>query len=589
MEKYIPFEFETLYTHNYFSNLDYYFAEYIEKIYDHLHPLVRISLALVSKALSNGDICVDLKEKSGQMERIADSEDGAVKFPEIDVWLEALNKSPAVSDKTDTPLVLDAEKRLYLAKYFDFQERLAKNIVQRVCAENSFVFDRKAAAEKLQELLPGNEQPILVQRNAALNVLEKNFVIISGGPGTGKTFLLSVIKKLLSKCMGQSGGKPLKILSLASTGKAASRMENGRTIHSVLKPLREKPGFQHDKANPLLADAAIIDEASMVDISLLTRFLEAVPENAKIILTGDMHQLTSVQAGSVFRDICSTRLLTGNIFFLDYNFRSKGKTGIENLAGAVKHNHAERIETILSSNEYPDIVFQDTDRLALPPEILNRYILDGYHSFLNADTAEKAFNCMDDFKILCAHNSGNYGTLQINHVCEKILRTDQFSGIPCKLQKKIIMVNANDYQKAIFNGDTGVIFGGNENSGEETAFFRLEGEGSEVEKDRLKQYRTIELPGHDTAFAITIHKSQGSEYKTVLILLPDRLSAVVTRQLLYTGITRAREKVIIIGSLKMILKAASLSIERRSGISDRLDDLLTHSSRPGRKRRKKNH
>jgi len=166
-------------------------------------------------------------------------------------------------------------------------------------------------------------------------------------------------------------------------------------------------------------------------------------------------------------------------------------------------------------------------------------------------------NELDNFKILCAHNSGEYGTLQINHVCENILRSDNNFDIQGKLFKKIIMVNTNDYKKGLFNGDTGIVL---EKKGESTVFFK-------TLENKIKQYRASDLPGHDAAYAITIHKSQGSEFKTVLIIVPDKLSPVMTRQLLYTGVTRAKTNIIIIGNIEIIKKAINLSVRRNSGLS----------------------
>jgi exodeoxyribonuclease V alpha subunit len=407
-----------------------------------------------------------------------------------------------------------------------------------------------------------------------------NFTVISGGPGTGKTFIISIIKNiLLSYAAKQDLVKP-KIICVAPTGKAASKMENGSTIHSILKPLKNSPGFYHNKNNPLLTDVIIIDEASMVDISLLTRLLEAVPFTAKVIILGDKNQLSSIQAGSVFSDICSVKNLVPNIFFLEYNFRSKGKTGIENLSKAINDNDIENLEFILASGQYPDVVFvplnvpsrESFGGSGIPSKIVNKYILEGYKAFCSTDSIETAFDKLDSFKILCAHNSGKYGTLQINNACEKILRLSHNSDIDKKPFKKIIMVNTNDYKKGLFNGDTGVSFDNSFEIGEKKeVFFKSLDNG-------LKQYQVLDLPDNDTAFAITIHKSQGSEFKTVLIILPDKLSSVVTRQLLYTGVTRAKAKVIVVGDLNIIKKAISLSVERNSGMTE----YLTHKIKSGK-------
>jgi len=567
MSHYIPFEINNLFEVQFFSNLDYYFARSMGKAFKESESIVLASCALVSKALSDGHICLDIKEISKTVTSISKLSDDRVKFPDFDIWVKALKKSSIVSDTISTPLVMDSGHRLYLSRYFDFQNRLICNIARRISLRplhmNEAVIDEMLAA-----CLTGKDKHFLNQRKAVKNALFNNFTIISGGPGTGKTFIISIIKKTILSYAAKYNLVQPKILCVAPTGKAASKMDQGSTIHSVLKPLKNKSGFYYNKDNPLLVDVIIIDEASMIDISLLTRLLEAVPTAARVIILGDKHQLSSIQAGSVFSDICKVKNLSGNIFFLEYNFRSKGKTGIENLSKAINNSDDKGLEYILTSGEYPDVVFEPLNDKGIPVDLVNRHILEGYKSYIKADKIEAALDELDSFKILCAHNSGQFGTLQINHVCENILRSGNNFDIDKKLFKKIIMVNTNDYKKGLFNGDTGICF---EEKGENKAFFK-------TFDNNIKQYRTLDLPDSDTAFAITIHKSQGSEFETILIILPDRLSPVVTRQLLYTGVTRAKARVIIVGDLKIIKKAISLSVKRNSGLTEYLDRQLHNTN-----------
>jgi exodeoxyribonuclease V alpha subunit len=587
MSHYTLFEIHNLFELQFFSSLDYFFADSMSKAFDETDSIVLASCALVSKVLSEGHICLDIKKAADTVLSVSKTIDANLKFPGFDAWLRALENSSIVSKISgvsrcsgvlgtiETPLVLDSSHRLYFSKYFDFQSRLICNIAQRFFLKPLFM-DETVVDEMINASFTGENKHISNQKKTVKNAVCNNFTVISGGPGTGKTFIISIIKNiLLSYAAKQDLVKP-KIICVAPTGKAASKMENGSTIHSILKPLKNSPGFYHNKNNPLLTDVIIIDEASMVDISLLTRLLEAVPFTAKVIMLGDKNQLSSIQAGSVFSDICSVKSLVTNIFFLEYNFRSKGKTGIENLSKAINNNDIENLEFILTSGQYSDIVFvplnapskESFGGSGIPTKIVNKYILEGYKSFCSTDSIEAAFDKLDSFKILCAHNSGEYGTLQINNACEKILRLSHNSDIDKKPFKKIIMVNTNDYKKGLFNGDTGVSFensfkNGFEISKKKEVFFKSLDNG-------LKQYRVLDLPDNDTAFAITIHKSQGSEFKTVLIILPDKLSSVVTRQLLYTGVTRAKAKVIVVGDLNIIKKAISLSVERNSGMTEYL-------------------
>ncbi len=565
-KKYTAFEIKNLFELQFFSSLDYFFAKSMESAFVEKNSVVLVSCALVSKVLSQGHICLDIKEVSNTIASVSRNSDVKVQFPESDTWLRALKNSAMVSNTTETPLVLDSNHRLYFAKYFDMQNRLISNIAQRFSLK-TFTIPESIIDEMLTNHFKGFNQHILNQKNAVKNAVLNSFTIISGGPGTGKTFIVSIIKKILLSYALKNGFTQPKIICAAPTGKAASKMDNGSTIHSILKPLKNRPGFFYNKNNQLQIDILIIDEASMIDILLLTRLLEAIPTKARVVILGDIHQLSSIQAGSVFFDICSVKNLAPNIFFLEYNFRSKGKTGIEHFSKAINNNDYSSLEYILTSAQYPDLLFVPFNSPNLPADFIDKYVIKGFKSLLTAATTEIALDVLDNFKILCAHNSGEYGTLQINHVCEKILRSAHNFDIDKKPFKKIIMIKINDYKKGLFNGDTGICLN---QKGDSKAFFK----GFDK---KIKQYQTSDLPDHDTAFAITIHKSQGSEFKIVLIILPDMLSPVLTRQLLYTGVTRAKEKVIIMGDLKIIKKAMGISVKRNSGLTEYLDNALQNA------------
>ncbi len=562
-KKYTAFEIKNLFELQFFSNLDYFFAVSMERAFAEKDPAVLVSCALVSKVLSQGHICLDIKGASNTTVSVLRNSDVKVQFPEFNTWLSALENSAMVSNTTETPLVLDSNHRLYFAKYFDMQSRLIFNIFQRFSLK-TITMSELIIDELLANHFTGSDQHILNQKNAVKNAVLNNFTIISGGPGTGKTFIVSIIKKVLLSYTLKHALEEPKIICAAPTGKAASKMDNGSTIHSILKPLKNRPGFFYNKDNLLHIDVLIIDEASMIDILLLTRLLEATPTKARVIILGDINQLSSIQAGSVFFDICCVKNLSLNIFFLEYNFRSRGKTGIEHFSKAITNNDFSSLESILTSAKYPDLLFLPFSGPGLPAGFIDNYIIKGFNSFLNTTTTQAALDVLDNFKILCAHNSGEYGTLQINHVCEKILRSAHNFDIDNNPFKKIIMIKINDYKKGLFNGDTGICLNQKEDS---KAFFK----GFD---NNIKQYQASDLPDHDTAFAITIHKSQGSEFKTVLIILPDMLSPVLTRQLLYTGVTRAKEKVIIMGDLNIIKKAMDISVKRNSGLTEYLDRML---------------
>jgi len=563
MESYIAFEIDSLFELNFFTSLDYFFAKSMAKAFHENDSIVLASCALVSKLLSEGHICLDIKILSGTNRTVVQESTDQVRFPEYNEWIKKLQTASMVSSAIDplcTPLVLDPDHRLYLSKYYDFQNRLVKNIAQRALCY-PVKKDQTVVNKIVDSYFDGKDTHTEPQKSAVKNALLNPLTIISGGPGTGKTFVTTLIKKTFVSYAEVNGLEAPKIICVAPTGKAASKMDQGRTIHSVLKPLKNTTGFFYCKKNPLLLDMMIIDEASMVDILLLTRLLEAVPLEAKIIISGDQYQLSSIQAGSVFSDICRAKGLTANLFVLEHNFRSRGKTGIENLSKAINKNDDDKLEKIMTSGRYSDVIFEgisDNDSLQ---DILKKYIVKGFKPLFASRTIETALAHLDKFKILCAHNSGEYGTLQINHVCEKILRSEYNFDIQERFFKKIIMVNTNDYKKNLFNGETGIIV---EKNGER-AFF------TSLDTGALKEYRVSDLPQFEAAFAITIHKSQGSEFDTVLIIIPSKMSPVMTRQLLYTGVTRAKKSVIIVGNINILKAAMNMSVKRNSGISKALE------------------
>jgi exodeoxyribonuclease V alpha subunit len=553
-------DIDRLHVRQVISHLDYYFAVYLAQVFSHEDPLVKSAAALTCRALADGNICLDLKTISGQMEWLVPGEVTGSRVPDFEDWMKALMAAPMVgrsesSDLCRFPLVLDSDGCLYLSKYYDLQTRLVQALAARIQSRPRAVdpgFVHAAVEMRFRDQNPAHTR---LQKQAVITALQHNFTVISGGPGTGKTHITRIIRDILSANAHNRGLPAPRFLSLAPTGRAASRLPDGATIHSVLIPRKNHPGFIHGKDNLLAADVVIIDEASMIDMALMTRLLEAIPLTAGVILLGDDNQLSPVQAGAVFTDICTADLLRPFVVSLTHNFRSHGRAGIEILAHAIRRSDVDEVTRILTEDRYPDMVFAP----AGPdyPQVLENYITDGYGPFMQQQGLAGSLDLMDRFRILCAHNIGEYGTLQINHLCEKLLRKFHPSDIRDGFLKQMIMISANDYGRGLFNGDTGVVL---TEEGDRVAGFTRE-------NGRVQTFRYMDLPSHDPAFAVTIHKSQGSEFETVLIVIPDKVSRVMTRQLLYTGITRARKKAVILGSLSVIREAMGLTLEKRSRLS----------------------
>lgn len=561
------------------SHLDYYFATTMANICKDAGPLEILSAALTCRALSNGCICLDLAATAGTVLKTSEGKE-LIRLPEFESWCNILENSAMVGmeilnygKKENSraswvgkyPLILDRDNNIYLSRYYDFQCRLSDNIKARIKRQipgpdDSFVSSRLALFFDSKDT-----HRTFGQQQAVKKALCSGFTMVSGGPGTGKTYITDIIQTLLRTWANENDLTPPRVMCLAPTGKAAARLNNGATIHSALKPVKNGTGFRHNADNPLAADLVIIDEASMIDMALMTRLFEAVCPDARIVMLGDMNQLSPVQAGAVFSDLCRADVLAGFRVFLDFNFRSGGKTGIETLAKAVNLSDADTVADILKA-DHPDLEFVDTVKDRGYQARLESCIREGYKRLWEAASPDQAMDALDGFRVLCAHNSGNSGTLQINHLCEKILRSKGKDGIKRPVFKTLLMVRRNDYKRGLFNGDTCVVL--EENKGA-TAWF-APGQ-SESEQSPPPHFRLSDLPECELGFAVTVHKSQGSEFDTVLILIPEQISPVVTRQLLYTGITRSRKKVIIFGSMPLIRQAVQTSVERRSNLKAVLD------------------
>jgi exodeoxyribonuclease V alpha subunit len=554
--------------------MDYYFSSTMANIFKRSGPLEVLSAALTCRALSHGSICLDLAGVAGTALTTPEGK-ALVRLPGLDRWRNVLEHSAMVgrqvfhgAEKEDTgafrgdryPLVLDRDNNLYLSRYYDFQCRLSDNIRARIQRpipgpDDDFLNHR------LSSYFDGQDHArTLGQQQAVKKALCAGFVMVSGGPGTGKTYITDIIQTLLVAWSRENYLPVPRVMCLAPTGKAAARLKNGMTIHSALQPVKNATGFRHNAANPLAADLVIVDEASMIDMALMTRLFEAIGPDARIVMLGDMNQLSPVQAGAVFFDLCHADLLADSRVFLTVNFRSGGKAGIETLAAAVNASDADAVANILKGN-HPDLEFVDTAEDTDYQPRLESSIQQGYKLLWDARSPEQAMAAVDHFRVLCAHNRGHSGTLQINHLCEKILRSKEKDGIERPIFKMLLMVRRNDYKRLLFNGDTCVVV---EENGRATAWF-------DAKQSGIRHFRLSDLPECEPGFAVTIHKSQGSEFDTVLILIPEKTSPVVTRQLLYTGITRSRNKVIIFGSMPMIRQAVKTSPEPRSNLQAELD------------------
>ncbi|MCZ4127044.1 exodeoxyribonuclease V subunit alpha [Stutzerimonas balearica] len=557
---------------------------------------VLLAAALCCEALAGGDVCLPLRRLAGRRP-----------WPEIDLvlpaleaWRAQLEASPLVGGPgAYAPLILDGE-RLYLARYQAYEQQLAERLLAR--ASDAPEVDEACLADSLARLFAFNRQTPDWQRLAAAQAVRRRLAVISGGPGTGKT---TTVVRLLAALLEQPDGANLAIGLAAPTGKAAARMaeairnakaqlpvaeairaalpDEARTLHRLLGSRGDSPRVRHDAANPLPLDVLVVDEASMVDLALMAKLVEALPPRARLILLGDKDQLAAVEAGAVFAELCEGRgfdaraaadleRLTGQavpiqaprsrlgdaVVLLTHSHRFAGDSGIGELARRINAGDAPGTLALLREGA-AELLWNAEPSAAALVERLEQ----GYAAYLQAarqgDPAA-AFAAFNGFRALTAQREGAFGVAGLNEALEA--RFKRRLGVASRERwypGRAIMVRQNDYALGLFNGDIGLCL----QSGDGLRVF-FEGEQG------FRGFAPARLPSHDSAFAMTVHKSQGSEFSEVLLALPEQPSPLLTRALLYTGITRARQRVELWALPARLAEAVKARAERASGLAERL-------------------
>jgi exodeoxyribonuclease V alpha subunit len=581
-------------------------------------PLVALAAALVSHKRGEGHICLDLEAVAGStFPDLAPDGVNPILLPRLKAWTRALTSSSVVGSPGEfMPLVLDSRHRLYLHRYWEYEQTLASAILKRA-ADLPLQFDALALRQKIQALFPAEpSEDVNWQSVATLAAARRKFCVISGGPGTGKTHTLVLILALLLELRRE---RNLRIAVAAPTGKAAARIqdsirtvkatlacdetiraqlpERATTIHRLLGYLPGSARFRHDADNPLPFDVVAVDEASMVDLALMAKLFQAIPSSARVILLGDKDQLASVEAGAVLGDICSAaapdpvrtrstmsltlspesgtrrnasqpakHALADCVVHLRKNYRFGQHSAIYRLSNAINEGRAEAALQILKesgANAAADLVSAPLPRRAELKEALRAQVTAGFSEFLKAPDPLLALAALAGFRILCALREGPFGVAGLNQATEDILEE---AGLirPSNpwYARRPIMITRNDYNLKLFNGDIGLLLPDGD-SGEPRAFFP----GPD---NTLRKFLPLRLPEHETAYAMTVHKSQGSEFDRVLLILPERESPVLSRELLYTGITRARTSVELWFDEKVFRAALARRVTRTSGLCDAL-------------------
>ncbi|MGC8775658.1 MAG: exodeoxyribonuclease V subunit alpha [Chlorobaculum sp.] len=548
--------------------------------------LLRTVVSLLSQAVGQGHVCLDLEEIAEEFVRIP-GKDEPLRLPDASSLAALLRVLPTLGRPGELrPLILDAAGRIYLYRYFRYETLLADAIRDRAASESGGI-DEGALAEELDRYFPPSADGEDRQRQATLTALRRRFSAISGGPGTGKT---TTVVRILGLLLEQPGGERLRIAMAAPTGKAAARLASSiaslrealpcadevkhaipsqvTTMHRLLGKLPGSAGFRHNERNPLPCDAVIIDEASMVDLPLMTALVKALPPHARLILIGDRDQLASVEAGAVLGDICRAAespgsSIAGCVTVLDRNYRFGDGSGIAALSRAVNAGDDREALHLLADSGSTTIALEATPTRETLKKRLAALVLEGFRAYLEAETPSKALRLFDRFRILTALREGPWGGAGMNHAAETLLNEAGLIRLDSQFYRgRPVLVTENDYTHKLFNGDTGIILPDPE-TGNLRAFFAAP-DGS------VRAIPPEFLPRHETAFAMTVHKSQGSEFDRVLIVLPPEDTVLLTRELIYTGITRARESVTLWSDEAVFSVAVKRRTERRGGLGERL-------------------
>jgi len=577
-------------------SIDRHFALFCQRLHGSESDLLKSAALLCSNRVFRGDIYLDLNTISDFNNLYLDEDIENISLPQKDLWIEELKLSSIVGSPGEKkPLILNEDGHLYLYRYWHYEKIIHKKINQLI--EERFEYNRELAQNIIEELFDIHDNEINYQALSALMSLQKGITVISGGPGTGKTTTAIKILILLCEDLKSRGVAPL-IKLCAPTGKASTRLiesigtgksnidydsavlemipDSASTIHRLLGAGSVNTHFRFNEENPLNCNILLIDETSMVESSLMANLLSAINRGTRVIMLGDMHQLTSVGAGSVFSDICnsgneihySDDFLTENswlvkssqikekkeekkygdfIVKLQKSYRFNDQSGIGMISKAVLQGDADRFFKVLKDSSFKDVEYYNINE-----STMKGTLKDMIHSQINknqSDTYDISNSVM-----LSPVKKGLWGTEILNSLIVKENKTRPLVAGPIPLYEGMpIIINSNNYSFDLYNGDIAVVI---DDEGEAVAFF----------KQNDKTVPLHNLSDYSQAYCLTIHRSQGSEYNSVFLIMPRCRDSLLTRELLYTAITRAREKVIIISEDSILRKAITGSQKRRSSL-----------------------
>ena len=555
-----------------FADIDRYFGESLADLGG--TPEICLSAAAVSAMYRAGHTCLPLAEAGRPVAEVVpratiDGDEATgratqVCLPDVDVWRDALSASPVVARDgafdPPRPLVLDQD-RLYLHRLHHAECRLAARMV---------ALATRPAPRPVPVATAFPEIP-----DPAVKAAMDGLCIVTGGPGTGKTTLAASLIGLL---VAAGAATPSRIGLVAPTGKAATRLQEAVRTQLGERGLRNRvpalADFQPEAStihrlltrSALPLDALIVDECSMVDLSLMTRLTDALPDTCRLILLGDAEQLASVEPGSVFSDLCGvgeSSPLAACTVRLTQSHRFDPAQGIGRLADAIVRGDATAALATLGSDADGQTRLNPLDDEAAFEAFADECATQwrGHITALRAEP--EASLPFPSRRVLCAHRHGPYGVNRLNRLVERRLRDVDAIGDDEFFVGRPIIVTRNDRHTGLSNGDTGVVV---EADGRQQVWF------PELDQaDGRFLVSPSRLPQHESFFALTVHRAQGSEYDEVVFVPGDAASPICTRELFYTAVTRARRRVTVLAQEQAVRATVGRVTTRASGLGTRLE------------------
>ncbi len=559
-------------------------------------PRMALAIALVSRAVRQGHAYFDLMQT-----RLPLPEGELFALPFFDEWRQVLAQHPLVGRPGDWKPLIWEGNALYLYRYWQYEQQLSQDFSRKL--RHSPLIDQERLHQGLDRLFADESAGTPGQRQAAAIALLSQLAVITGGPGTGKTTTLVKILALL-----RDQQPDLTIALAAPTGKAAARMaeaiqqgkqallpqwpavadvpEKTQTLHRLLGPLPDGVYFRHDRAHPLGVDVLVIDETSMVDLALMAKTVAALRPEARLILLGDSEQLYAVEAGDVLAALvadgvgvttaraaalasvgCATppvaptaTALHDGVARLVHSYRFQGGSAVGRLATAVRHGDVAALEQLLDAP--PDgLVWHDSDDF----EAMLSALAAGYAPYWalvrNGAPPTDLFAQLQQFRVLCPQRHGDAGVEAIHARYEAPWQSPTAGAF---YPGRAVMMTRNDYGLHLYNGDVGIAL---PSEADDFQTLRL----CVPQPDGGQRFVALNrLPAFEAAYAMTVHKSQGSEFAHLLLWLPNQGTALMTRELLYTAITRAKAKITIWGRRETLINALNRVQNRLSGLRPKL-------------------